>query len=130
MNIGEGTPPQSNSEHKLEQRPSNSEGNMKSPNESQNAKAEQEAEEELYEEDQLNQPLTRQDQYIQFTNDKDLRNPEQIVAKAALYKGISVKVKILNHIWIDNLLLAIESVKDHGIVNLRIEDCKIMKRAV
>ena len=126
----EGTPPQSNSEQKLEQRPSNSEGNMKSPNESQNAKGDPEAEEELYEEDQLNQPLTRQDQYIQFTNDKDLRNPEQIVAKAALYKGISVKVKILNHIWIDNLLIAIDSVKDHGIVNLRFEDCKIMKRAV
>ena len=47
-----------------------------------------------------------------------------------MYKGISVKVKILSHIWIENLLYAIESAKDHGIVNLRFEECKIMKRAV
>ena len=34
------------------------------------------------------------------------------------YKGISIKIKILNHIWTDNLFLAIENAKDKGIVNL------------
>jgi hypothetical protein len=65
-----------------------------------------------------------------FTNDKDLRHPETISIKSQNYKGIAVRVKILNHIWIENLLFAIESAPDQGIVNLRFEECKIMKRAV
>ena len=83
-----------------------------------------------FDEDRAEVPLSRQDLYVCFTNDKDLRHPETISIKAQMYKGISVKVKILSHIWIENLLYAIESAKDHGIVNLRFEECKIMKRAV
>lgn len=47
-----------------------------------------------------------------FTNEKDLRHPETISIKAQHYKGIAVKVKILNHIWIENLLFAIENCHD------------------
>lgn len=67
---------------------------------------------------------------MQFTNEKDLRHHETITIKASLYTGIAVKVKYLNHIWIENLLFAVESAKDRGIVNLRFEDCRIMKKAV
>ena len=82
------------------------------------------------EEDKPEQPLTRQDLYVCFTNDKDLRHHETISIKASLYKGIAVRVKILNHIWIENLLFAIESAKDRGIVNLRFEECRLLKKAV
>ena len=41
-----------------------------------------------------------------------------------------MQVKVINHIWIENLLYAIETAKDQGIVNLRFQECKIMKRAV
>jgi len=61
------------------------------------------------EEEKPDQPLTRQDLFVCFTNDKDLRHHETISIKASLYKGIAVRVKILNHIWIENLLFAIES---------------------
>ena len=62
------------------------------------------------EEEKPDQPLTRQDLFVCFTNDKDLRHHETISIKASLYKGIAVRVKILNHIWIESLLFAIESV--------------------
>jgi hypothetical protein len=65
-----------------------------------------------------------------FTNDKDLRHHETISIKAALFKGIAVRVKIMNHIWIEHLLLAIESAKDQGIINLRFEECRLLKQAV
>ena len=68
--------------------------------------------------------------YVCFKNDKDLRHPETISIKAQMYKGIAVQVKVISHIWIENILFAIESAKDHGIVNLRFQECKIMKRAV
>ena len=87
----------------------------------------QDDEEGELDEDKPEQPLTRQDQYVCFTNDKDLRHHETISIKASLYKGIAVKVKIMNHIWIEHLLLAIESAKDQGIVNLRFEDCRLLK---
>ena len=74
--------------------------------------------------------MTRADQYVQFTNDKDLRHHETISIKASLYKGIAVRVKILNHIWIENLLFAVESAKDRGIINLRFEECRLLKKAV
>lgn len=82
------------------------------------------------EEDRPEQPLTRQDLFVCFTNDKDLRHHETISIKASLYKGIAVRVKILNHIWIENLLFAVESAKDRGIVNLRFEECRLLKKAV
>ena len=69
--------------------------------------------------ERTDQPLARQDKYVCFVNDKDLRHPETISIKASLYKGIAVQVKVINHIWIENLLYAIETAKDQGIVNLR-----------
>lgn len=65
-----------------------------------------------------------------FTNDKDLRHHETISIKASLYKGIAVRVKILNHIWMENILFSIETAGDLGIVNLRFEECRILKKAV
>ena len=65
-----------------------------------------------------------------FTNDKDLRHHETISIKASLFKGIAVRVKILNHIWIENVLFAVETAKDQGIVNLRFEECRLLKKAV
>ena len=65
-----------------------------------------------------------------FTNDKDLRHHETISIKASLYKGIAVRVKILNHIWMENILFSIETAADLGIVNLRFEECRILKKAV
>jgi hypothetical protein len=82
------------------------------------------------EEDKPEQPLARQDLFVCFTNDKDLRHHETISIKASLYKGIAVRVKSLNHIWIESLLFAIESAKDQGIINLRFEECQLRKRAV
>ena len=60
-------------------------------------------------EENKDQPKEREDDYALFKNDKDLRHPETISIKAQNFKGICVNVKILNHIWIDNLLFAIEN---------------------
>mmetsp|Transcript_5920 Transcript_5920/g.9661 ORF Transcript_5920/g.9661 Transcript_5920/m.9661 type:complete len:294 (+) Transcript_5920:103-984(+) len=81
-------------------------------------------------EDKPEQPQTRQDLFVCFTSEKDLRHHETISIKASLYKGIAVKVKILNHIQTENVLFAIESAKDHGIVNLRFEECRLMRKGV
>lgn len=80
--------------------------------------------------DKNEKPRTRQDEYYVFTNDKDLRHYETILIKASPYKGIAVRVKLLNHFWIENLLYAIEQAEDAGIVNLRFEDCRLLKKAV
>ena len=72
----------------------------------------------------------RQELFVCFTNDKDLRHHETISIKASLYKGIAVRVKILNHIWIENILFAIETARDQGIVNLRFEECRLLTKAV
>jgi hypothetical protein len=72
----------------------------------------------------------RQELFVCFTNDKDLRHHETISIKAGQYKGIAVRVKILNHIWIENILFSIETAKDQGIVNLRFEECRLLKKAV
>ena len=82
------------------------------------------------EEEKTDQPQCRQDLYVCFTNDKDLRHHETISIKAAMYKGIAIKVKILNHIWIENILFSIESAPDLGIINLRFEECRLLKKAV
>ena len=41
-----------------------------------------------------------------------------------------MKIKILNHIWTENLFMAIETAKDKGIVNLIFDECHLMKGAV
>ena len=87
-------------------------------------------EEEGEVEEQPDLPLARQDLFVCFTNDKDLRHHETISIKASLYKGIAVRVKSLNHIWMESLLFAVESAEDLGIINLRFEECQLRKRAV
>lgn len=41
--------------------------------------------------------LERQDAYVVFSNEKDLRSADSIRAKASLYTGIAVRVKALTH---------------------------------
>ncbi len=79
------------------------------------------------EEEQLKQ---RKDDYVVFTNEKDLRHHETISIKAQQYKGIALKIKIMNHIQMENVLFAIEQAKDRGITYLRFEDCRIFKKGV
>jgi hypothetical protein len=47
-----------------------------------------------------------------------------------LSTGISIRVKLLNHFWIENLLFAIDNAEDHGIINLRLEECRISRKAI
>lgn len=53
-------------------------------------------------------PDTRQDLFVCFTNEKDLRHYESIRIKSSLYTGIAVRVKNLVPTAMDNLLYAIE----------------------
>ena len=50
----------------------------------------------------------RQDAYVIFANEKDLRHFESIRIKASLYTGIAVRVKNMTPGAMDNLLHAIE----------------------
>ena len=50
----------------------------------------------------------RQDAYVIFTNEKDLRHAESIRIKSALYTGIAIRVKFLTLQACDSLLKAIE----------------------
>ena len=50
----------------------------------------------------------RQDAYVVFTNDKDLRHHESIRIKSSLYTGIALRVRTIAPISMENLLYAIE----------------------
>ena len=50
----------------------------------------------------------RQDAYVIFANEKDLRHFESIRIKASLYTGIAVRVKNMTPGAMENLLHAIE----------------------
>lgn len=100
----------------------------------------------------------RQDAFVVFGNEKDLRHPEAIRIKASLYTGIALRVKIISPGSMENLLYAIdldsgvvkkkktngeEEEKDaqpmpefeaplpqkSGIVNLRLEECRLTRKA-
>lgn len=95
---------------------------------------------------QKRDPETRQDLFVCFTNEKDLRHYESIKIISSLYTGIAVRVKNLVPSAMDNLLYAIEldaqdlrkeeeqknadpsSVKG-GIVNLRFEETRLNRKA-
>lgn len=94
-----------------------------------------------------------------FGNEKDLRHPEAIRIKASLYTGIALRVKVISPVSMENLLYAIdldsgnakkkkgkeeeeEKKKDDkavnvenpppqkaGIVNLRLEECRLTRKA-
>jgi len=57
---------------------------------------------------QKRDPDTRQDLFVCFTNEKDLRHYESIKIKSSLYTGIAVRVRNLVPSAMDNLLYAIE----------------------
>ena len=84
----------------------------------------------------------RQDLFVCFTNEKDLRHFESIRIKSSKYTGIAIRVKNLVPTAMENLLYAIEldsqgdksadPVKEAagGLVNLRFEECRITRKAV
>ena len=53
-------------------------------------------------------PTKRQDLCIVISNDRELRNPEQIRVKCSQFTGVSVKFKQLLPQQMTNVLLAIE----------------------
>jgi hypothetical protein len=59
-----------------------------------------------------------------------MKDHKIISQKSRLYTGITVNIKIINHIWMENLLHSIETTKDKGIINLKFDDVKILKKAV
>ena len=103
----------------------------------------------------------RQDAYVIFSNEKDLRHHESVRIKSQLYTGIAVRTKFMTPAGMENLLHAIqldgeaekpkkskskEEVKDEllgkkkeeaaapvrprgCIINLRLEETRIMKKA-
>jgi hypothetical protein len=94
---------------------------------------------------QKRDPDTRQDLFVCFTNEKDLRHYESIKIKSSLYTGIAVRVRNLVPSAMDNLLYAIEldaqdQKKDddakhvdhnvkNSIVNLRFEETRLSRKA-
>ena len=50
----------------------------------------------------------RQDAFVVFSNDKDLRHHEAIRIKASLYTGIALRVKLISPGAMENLLYAID----------------------
>lgn len=55
-----------------------------------------------------NTSSNRQDLFVCFTNEKDLRHYESIRIKSSLYTGIAIRIKNLVPTAMDNLLYAIE----------------------
>ena len=58
------------------------------------------------EEDQVQ--TERQDAFVVFSNEKDLRHHEAIRIKASLYTGIALRVKLISPGAMENLLYAID----------------------
>ena len=50
----------------------------------------------------------RQDAFVVFSNEKDLRHAEAIRIKASLYTGIALRVKVISPVSMENLLYAID----------------------
>jgi len=63
----------------------------------------------------------RQDAFVVFSNEKDLRHHEAIRIKASLYTGIALRLKIISPGAMENLLHAIDI--DSGVVPKK-EDVK------
>ena len=55
------------------------------------------------------EPAQRQDIYVIFSNEKDLRHHESIRIKASLYTGIALRVKTITAQAMENLLVAIDA---------------------
>lgn len=50
----------------------------------------------------------RQDAFVVFNNEKDLRHHEAIRIKISLYTGIALRVKVIQPATMENLLYAID----------------------
>ena len=57
----------------------------------------------------------RQDIYVIFANEKDLRYHESIRIKASLYTGIALRVKTITPQAMENLIVAIEMDANGGV---------------
>ena len=64
--------------------------------------------------EEIKQSEVRQDAFVVFSNEKDLRHHEAIRIKASLYTGIALRVKIISPGAMENLLYAIDL--DSGVV--------------
>lgn len=58
--------------------------------------------------EEVKQPDARQDAFVVFTSEKDLRHHEAIRIKASLYTGIALRVKLIAPNAMENLLYAID----------------------
>lgn len=66
------------------------------------------------ENEEVKQPVERQEAFVVFSNEKDLRHHEAIRIKASLYTGIALRVKLISPAAMENLLYAIDI--DSGLV--------------
>ena len=74
--------------------------------------------------------IVRQDQYCVFKDDKELKTIEAITLKSQACNGICIKIKIINDKTLDRILFAISNAKDQGITKLRLEDTRMLSKAV
>jgi hypothetical protein len=74
--------------------------------------------------------IVRQDQFCVFKDDKELKSHEAITLKSQACNGICVKIKIINDKVMDRITFAIQNAKDQGITKLRLEDCRMLSKAV
>ena len=65
--------------------------------------------------EEIKQPDVRQDAFVVFTSEKDLRHHEAIRIKASLYTGIALRVKVIAPNAMENLLYAIDL--DSGMIS-------------
>lgn len=71
--------------------------------------------------------MERQDAFVVFSNEKDLRHHEAIRIKASLYTGIALRVKLISPGAMENLLYAIDL--DSGVVARKKQEAKELKDA-
>ena len=79
------------------------------------------------ENEEIKQSTERQDAFVVFANEKDLRHHEAIRIKASLYTGIALRVKLISPAAMENLLYAIDL--DSGLVARQKQEQKEAKEA-
>ena len=70
----------------------------------------------------------RQEAFVVFSNEKDLRHHEAIRIKAGLYTGIALRVKLITPGAMENLLYAIDL--DSGVAELRGKEKEAKAKAI
>ena len=56
-----------------------------------------------------NEVYQRQDLYVVFTNDRELRNVDQVRIKISQFTGVVMRLKVITESSMSNLLAAIEA---------------------